>query len=83
MVMIKFAENFRNTDEISLKPQLCENQTKQVSNKSLTKTCKANQGGENSPFIFTVSVKSVPRHHFKLAYVSLQMVVKECFETQF
>ena len=40
MVMMKFAENFRDTDEISLKPQLCGNQTKQVSNKSLTNFCK-------------------------------------------
>ena len=32
---------------------------------------------------FTVSVKSVPRYHFKLAYVVLQMAVKEFFETHF
>ena len=30
-----------------------------------------NQAGENSSFIFTVCVKSVPRYHVKLAYVIL------------
>ena len=35
------------------------------------RTCKANQAGENSSFIFTVCVKSVPRYHFKLAYAIL------------
>ena len=44
---------------------------------------KANQAGENSSFIFTVCVKSVPCYHFKLAYVVLQMAVKEFFETHF
>ena len=44
-------------------------------------TCLANQVGENSSFIFTVCVKSVPRHYFKLAYVILQMAVKEVFES--
>ena len=37
------------------------------------RTCKA---GENSSFIFTVRVRSVPRYHFKLAYVILQMLSK-------
>ena len=32
---------------------------------------------------FTVCVQSVPRYQFKLAYVVVQMVVKECFETRF
>ena len=32
---------------------------------------------------FTVRVRSVPRHHFKLAYVILQMAVREFFETDF
>ena len=41
----------------------------------------ANQAGENNSFIFTVCVKSVPLYHFKLAYVTLQMVVKEVFKT--
>ena len=36
-----------------------------------------------SSFIFTVCVKSVPRYHFKLAYVILQMAVNKLFETQF
>ena len=40
----------------------------------------SNQAGENSSFIFTVCVKSVPRYHFKLACVVLQMAVKEFFE---
>ena len=30
---------------------------------------------------FTVCIKSVPRYHFKLAFVVLQMAVKEFFET--
>ena len=47
------------------------------------RTCEANAAGENSSFIFTVCVKSVPRYHFKLAYVVLQMAVKEFFETHF
>ena len=42
-----------------------------------------NQVGENSSFIFTVCVISVPRYHLKLAYVVLQMAVKEFFETHF
>ena len=41
------------------------------------------RAGENSSLIFTVCVKSVPRHHFKLASVVLQMAVKEFFETLF
>ena len=45
------------------------------------RTCKANAAGENSSFIFTVCVKSVPHYHFKLAYVVLQMAVKEFFKT--
>ena len=48
------------------------------------RTCEAKAlAGENSSFIFTVCVKSVPRYHFKLAYVILQMAVKEFFETHF
>ena len=38
---------------------------------------------KNSSFIFTVWVKSVPRYDFKLAYVIVQMAVKEFFETHF
>ena len=45
------------------------------------RTCEANLVGENCSFIFTVSVKSVSLYHFKLAYVMLQMAVKEFFET--
>ena len=47
------------------------------------KTCEANPAGENSSFIFTVCVKSVPLYHFKLAYIVLHMVVKEFLETHF
>ena len=46
----------------------------------LERTREANQAGENSSFTFTVCVKSVPRYHFKLAYVVLHMGVKEFFE---
>ena len=44
------------------------------------RTCEANPAGENSLFILTIWVKSVPLHHFKLAYVVLHMAVKEFFE---
>ena len=44
---------------------------------------EANSAGENSSFIFTVCVKSVPLNHFKFAYVVLHMAVKEFFETHF
>ena len=47
------------------------------------RTCEANAAGENSSFTFTVYVKSVPRCHFQLAYVVLQMAVKEFFEIHF
>ena len=40
------------------------------------KTCQANQASENGLFIFTVCVRSVPSYHFKLAYVILQIAVK-------
>ena len=42
----------------------------------LKRTCEANPTGENSSFIFTVCVKSVPLYHFKFAYVVLHMAVK-------
>ena len=47
------------------------------------RTCYANKAGENSSFIFTVCVKSVPCYHFKLVYVVLQMAVKEFLENRF
>ena len=47
------------------------------------RTCWANQGGENSSIIYTACVRSVPHYHFKVAYVILQMAVKELFETHF
>ena len=40
-------------------------------------TCEANSVGENSSFSFTVCVKSVPRYHFELAYVVLQMAIQQ------
>ena len=43
----------------------------------LKRTCEANPAGENSSFIFTICVKSVPPYHFKLTYVVLHMAVKE------
>ena len=49
----------------------------------LKRTSEANAMGENSSFIFTVRVKSVPHYPLKLAYVVLQMAVKEFFETPF
>ena len=39
--------------------------------------------GENSLFIFTVCVRSVPLYDFKLAYGVLHMAVKEFFESHF
>ena len=50
---------------------------------ALERTCEVNAVDENSSFIFTVCVKSVPRYHFQLAYVVLQMAVREFFETHF
>ena len=50
---------------------------------SQKRTCDANAVGENSSFIFTVCVRSVPCYRFKLAYVVLQMAVKIFFETHF
>ena len=47
------------------------------------RTCEVNAAGENSSFIFTVCVKSVPRYDFKIACVVLQMAVNEFFETHF
>ena len=47
------------------------------------RTCESNPAGENSSFIFTVCVKSVPLYHFKLTFVVLHMAAKEVFETRF
>ena len=49
--------------------------------RSAKTACEANPVGENSSFILTVCVKSVPFYHFKLAFAVLQMAVKELFET--
>ena len=49
----------------------------------LQRTCKANPAGENSSFISTVCVKSVPLYQFKLAYVVLRMAVKKFFGCHF
>ena len=47
------------------------------------RTCQANAADENSAFIFTVFVKSVPLYHFKLVCVVLHMAVKEFFKIYF
>ena len=47
------------------------------------RTCEANAAGENSLFIFTVCVKTVPLYQLKLVYVVLHMNVKEFIETHF
>ena len=36
----------------------------------LQRACEANAVGENSSFVFTVCVKSVPLLHFKLTYAN-------------
>ena len=51
--------------------------------KALKKACEVNPAGENSSFIFTVCVKSVPLYHDKLCYAVLHMAVKEVFGTHF
>ena len=45
--------------------------------------CKASPGGENSSFIFTACVKSVPVYHFKLPCVVLRTAVKKVLKTHF
>ena len=47
--------------------------------KQTQRTCGANPAGENSSFISTVCVRSVPFYHSKLAYVVLHMFVKDFF----
>ena len=47
------------------------------------RTCEANPAGENSSFILTVCVNSVPLYRSKPAYVVLLIAVKEFFETHF
>ena len=54
-----------------------------VSPISVQKTGEADRAGENSSFIFTVCIKSVPFYHFKLACVLLHMAVKKFFGTTF
>ena len=49
----------------------------------LERTYEANPGGENSSFIFTACVKSVPHYRFKLAHVVPYMAVKELLESTF
>ena len=46
-------------------------------------THEANPAGENSSFLFIVSVKPVRIYHFKLAYVVLHIAAKEFFQTHF
>ena len=47
------------------------------------RTCEAKALADNSSFIFTVCVKSVPLYHSRLAYVVLHIAVKEFFQTHF
>ena len=54
---------------------------KRTMDQILKRTCEANPAGENSSFIFTACVKSVPVYSYKLAHVVLHMSVKEFFET--
>ena len=51
------------------------------SNANVKRTSGANAASENSLFIVTVCVKSVPIYHSKLAYVVPDMAVKEFLET--
>ena len=51
--------------------------------KAVKRACEANATGENSSFIFTICVISVPLDYFKLTYVGLHMDIKEFFETPF
>ena len=60
-----------------------KNMTTQIMINFSLRTCEANPVGENSSFISTVCVKSVPLDHFELAYIVLHMAVKEFFETHF
>ena len=46
-------------------------------NEMSERTCEANAAGENSSFIFTVCIKSVPHYHFKPADVVPQMAVSK------
>ena len=60
--------------------KICQDKSRRF---MLKTTCEANAAGENSSFIFTVRVKSVPFYHFKRAYVVLHQAVKNVFETHF
>ena len=73
--MVAPRERFQRT-RIILVPSV------RVTTVPLQRTCEANAADENSSFIFTVCVKSVPLYHFKLAYVVLHIAVKEFFETR-
>ena len=44
------------------------------------RTCEANPAGENSSFIFSVCIKSVPLYHSKIACVVLHTAVKNFSE---
>ena len=44
-------------------------------------TCQVNAMGENSSFIFTCYVKTVPVYNFKLGWVVPHPSVKEFFKT--
>ena len=52
-----------------------------ISLSKLKRNFEANAEGENSSFIFTVCARFVSLYHFKLAYVVLQMAIKEFFKS--
>ena len=43
------------------------------------RTCEANAASRNSPFIFTICIKSIEPYYFKLAYVVLHVAIKQFF----
>ena len=47
------------------------------------RACEANAAGENSLFIFTVCVISIPLYHFKLAVVLPHLAIKKFFKAHF
>ena len=56
---------------------------KYLTGTKVQRTCEAIPAGENSSFILTVCVKSVPLYHFKLEFVVLHIAVKEFSTTLF
>ena len=72
--------SFQSVDVVVLKKfYLCDN----FDFVAFQRIREANPAGENSSFIFTICVKSVPLYYFKLAYEVLRVAVKQFFETHF